>query len=583
MRYKLKWIILLLLLLLTIMAAYQMYALAARQALWGYWPLLFITTLWGCVVCWWFRRAEQDRLLGWATLSGTLATFGFPGWLPLPLLMAVAFVPLLYVEQQIANAHSRPRRGLVFKYSFHAFVLWNIGSGWWIANASIAAGMFAIFANAALMSLPVVLYHQTRCVMPRLGFAPLIAYWMSFEYLHFHWELNYPWLTLGNSLAQLPALAQWYEYTGVFGGTLWIWLLNITAFSLCRQPSRSTRLQFGICLLAPIALSLVLYAIRQDVGRPVRVVLVQPNYEPHYEEPATTEANRLEHYWQLARLLLDDSTDYLVLPEAALEHANTRELDAAPSIVRLRELTKPYPNLKVISGLMAYHVLAEDEPRTTATRVSTTRSGNTIAYEVLNAAVQFSNNSPDMPLHRKSKLVPGPEHFPFKKWLFFVEPIMDRLGGTTAGLGTQPRPSIFQSAVGRIGPLICYESVFGEYVSSSVRQGAEAFFVMTNDGWWDHTTGHRQHLFFASLRAIENRRSVARAANTGITAVINQRGDILQATRYNEATAIRATLLLNNQPTFYTRWGDMLARLSLFATALFLLNTFVRSITLQKP
>jgi apolipoprotein N-acyltransferase len=148
--------------------------------------------------------------------------------------------------------------------------------------------------------------------------------------------------------------------------------------------------------------------------------------------------------------------------------------------------------------------------------------------------------------------------------LFFLEPLVDQLGGTTAGLATQKGYVIFDNGPARVGPAICYESVYGEYVGGYVRSGAELIFVMTNDGWWDNTPGYRQHLHFASLRAIETRRDIVRSANTGSSAFVNQRGDILQKTPYDVPVAIAGTMHKNNSLTFYAQWGDIIARIGLF-------------------
>ena len=198
-------------------------------------------------------------------------------------------------------------------------------------------------------------------------------------------------------------------------------------------------------------------------------------------------------------------------------------------------------------------------------------------YEILNAALQIEIGNDDVQLYRKSKLVPGPEILPYRRIFFFLKPLIDKLEGTTAGVGTQPERSVMSSDAGKVAPAICYESVFGEYVTGYIRKGAQAIFIMTNDGWWDNTAGHRQHLHFASLRAIETRRAIARSANTGISAFINQRGDILQHTRYNEPVAIKGAIRFNDAVTFYVLWGDTIARISLFASIILLLNTFVRS------
>ena len=185
-------------------------------------------------------------------------------------------------------------------------------------------------------------------------------------------------------------------------------------------------------------------------------------------------------------------------------------------------------------------------------------------------------------MYKKSKLVPGPEIFPFREILFFMEPVINKLDGTVEGVGGQPNRASMASKVGAIAPVICYESVFGEYHTGYIKAGAEAIFVMTNDGWWDNTAGHRQHLYFASLRAIETRKAVARSANTGISAFINQRGDITQATKYDEPIAIKSAILLNDKKTFYVKAGDIIARLSSFIAIIFLLNMLVRRLKREK-
>jgi apolipoprotein N-acyltransferase len=202
------------------------------------------------------------------------------------------------------------------------------------------------------------------------------------------------------------------------------------------------------------------------------------------------------------------------------------------------------------------------------------RNGEEVYYEILNAAIHLKKGQVEVPLYRKSKLVPGPEIFPFKEILFFMEPLVTSLGGTIAGLGTQKERSIFEGEKGKIAPIICYESVFGSYVTDYLKKGAEALVIMTNDGWWDKTPGHLQHLRYASLRAIETRKGVARAANTGVSAFINQRGDLIAQSKYGEATALKGNLMFNNKTTFYTQWGDVIPRIALLITGLLILNLF---------
>ena len=128
----------------------------------------------------------------------------------------------------------------------------------------------------------------------------------------------------------------------------------------------------------------------------------------------------------------------------------------------------------------------------------------------------------------------------------------------------------------RVGPVICWESVFGEYVTGYVKDaGANFLFIITNDGWWRNTPGHRQHNAYARLRAIETRRSIARSANTGISSLINQRGEEIARVGWWIRSGIRGTLNKNDHLTFYVKHGDFLGRIAVFLTVILLLYSIV--------
>jgi apolipoprotein N-acyltransferase len=128
-----------------------------------------------------------------------------------------------------------------------------------------------------------------------------------------------------------------------------------------------------------------------------------------------------------------------------------------------------------------------------------------------------------------------------------------------------------------VGPIICYESVYGNYVNEYVTNGAQFLAIITNDAWWNETQGHKQHLSFASLRAIETRRDIARSANTGISAFVNQKGDITQQSQYGEKIALKGTVQLNKKLSFYVQQGDYIAKLAIG------LAFFLIALTLIKP
>lgn len=579
------WLLLGLCLLLAGGTAYDMAQRGMAQQLWGHRPLLLFLAAWAAVVlaytigCY---RSIRWPLLGLSTLSGVLLGLGFPGYLPWPLLMFVGFVPLLLVEERIAADASRPRGWSTFRHAYHAFILWNIISTYWVTNTALVAGLAAIMANSLLFCIPFMLFHATRRATPKLGYAALAAYWMAFEQVHLGWEMTWPWLTLGNAFAKVPAWVQWYEYSGVFGGSLWVLLLNLLAFHWLRRYQRGEgrqplRLaQMGLLLALPILLSLLRYYTYTEQGPAVEVVVVQPNYEPHYQKFEVEEDQQVERYLQLSRQTLTADSRYLVYPETSFGYVEKSALEAYPAIQRLRALMTDYPQLKVVTGLNAYRDLPAGEAPGPAARERRFGNGQVRYYEVMNAAVQLSPEKTDVEWYLKSKLVPGPEIFPFKKILFFVEPLIERLDGTVAGLATQAQRSAFASSDGKVAPVICYESVFGDFSTGYIRAGAQAIFVMTNDGWWDDTPGHRQHLWFASLRAIETRRGVARSANTGISGFINQRGDIGQTLAYGQTGALRERMAFNQDVTFYVTWGDLIARIALFTSLLFLFNALAK-------
>jgi apolipoprotein N-acyltransferase len=176
-------------------------------------------------------------------------------------------------------------------------------------------------------------------------------------------------------------------------------------------------------------------------------------------------------------------------------------------------------------------------------------------------------------LYHKSKLTPGVEIMPYAKYLGFIENLAIDLGGTVGSLGTDDIRKVFVSSEDslRVSAVICYESVYGEFFAEFARSGAELIFIVTNDGWWGNTPGHRQHFSYARLRAVETRRSIARSANTGISAFINQRGDVLQESAYWVPAVLKENINANNRVTFYSKYGDYLARISAFVAVLLLL------------
>ena len=581
--------LLILCLLVALGSGWRMYDLWQNQTLWGNLPLFFFLSVWLSVVFLFWKKYTRHpkglRWLGLSTLSGILFSLGFPP-LPLTFLLFIAWVPLLIVEHEISNEKEKVS---LFLYAYHTFALWNVLTTWWVGNTAFIAGFFAFFINAAFMCAPFLLFHKTKKILPNLAYAAFAAYWISFEMLHLNWELSWSWLNLGNALGEFPSWVQWYEYTGTFGGTLWILLANVLVFKLLRENGFNLNLRYYwqekiggvfkifIIILLPLLISAWMYFSHEDKGRAVEVVVVQPNFEPHYEKFAIPRNQQIDRFIKLSEEAITEKTEYLVFPETSFGGGQEDYLEKNKQVIQLRNFTAKYPNLKLVTGISSAKVFKPGEPHTNATREQNNKDGSTLYWEAHNTAIQLDATD-SIQLYVKGKLVPGAEITPYRKIFFFLEPVIEQLDGSLEGHGVSNKRKVFTSNSGSIAPVICYESIFGDYHAGYIREGAEAIFIVTNDGWWDNSPGHKQHLAFASLRAIETRRSVARSANVGTTCFLNQRGDVLQPTEYGKAAAVKGNIKFNDEMTFYVKWGDLIGRLGLFLSAILFLNAIAKGL-----
>ena len=174
------------------------------------------------------KRIHRLLLSGLAGILLSLAWLGFPGWT-----LFFAFIPLLYLDHYFIEKKDEFRSVSYFGHAFQAVLIWNVVTTFWIANATLAGALMAFIINSFAMALVLWMAHVARRnYRTNLGYFALIVFWISLEYIHYHWDIEWPWLHLGNGFANNVKLVQWYEYTGVFGGTLWILLMNILLFKI---------------------------------------------------------------------------------------------------------------------------------------------------------------------------------------------------------------------------------------------------------------------------------------------------------------------------------------------------------------
>jgi apolipoprotein N-acyltransferase len=197
-------------------------------------------------------------------------------------------------------------------------------------------------------------------------------------------------------------------------------------------------------------------------------------------------------------------------------------------------------------------------------------------YDHFNSAVQIDSGS-TFGVYHKSKLVPGIEMQFSTGPGRFLTTILPYLGGTKWGYGMQhDRAVLTHSSSGmKIAPVICYESVFGKFVTDYIKKGAQAIFIITNDGWWKNTNGYEQHLSFASLRAIETRREVARSANTGVSCIIDIRGKRIIETEWWRKTVLKGEIYPETRITTYVKYGDYILVAATILSVIFFFIVFI--------
>jgi len=408
----------------------------------------------------------------------------------------------------------------------------------------------------------------------------LIPYWMAFEMLTYWWSIKWPWLNMGNVFSTRHQWVQWYEYTGVAGGTLWILLINIlianTILSAKAKEAKHTFINIGLAalmLILPILISKNIYKHYEDQGKDTEVIVVQQNCNPWNEQFNSDYFNEtIQNNINLSLPLVTPNTRFVVSSESAIQEGIWLDkMESARAIKTLREYVQRFPQMSFVIG----GTTMEWVPQGMENDFPARQVGNSDRYYYShNSAILIDTAATQ---HRnKAQLVVGVEAIPV--WLGFLKNFSLTVGIARGTLKGDPEARNLTFDNHKVGIPICYESAFGEYVSSFCKKGADLLFVITNDGWWGHTPGYRQHFEFSKLRAIENRRCVARSANTGRSGFINQRGDVLQRTHYWEPDAIKATLKANTKVTFYAKHGDYLSRIAVYLTFVLLITWIAKSL-----
>jgi len=502
--------------------------------------------------------------------------FQLPGYL-----LFAGFVPLLLFEDKFSERHDKSSRFVYLNHMVVAFFLWNLLSAWWLGHATLIGLTLFLFLNTFLMTLIWYLYHRFKQqTNESLALFFLASLWLAFEFLHLNWDMQLPGMTLGGAFGNQVKMVQWYEYTGELGGSLWVLIINILIYKSIRyyRKVRKINIQIAGVLLAtvfvPLAFSYYLYYSYSEKGSKVSFLVIQPDIDPYTEkfsEPDSCLQGNI-----LSLIKSSKNKTIIVGPETALPPFREDSAQTVPEIRKLKEKLAQIPGTKLIIGANTIRPLAETEKTTITTRFFPDKT----RYEEYNSAVLIDPEG-EVRIYHKNILVSGVEKVPFVRYFGFLKNFFFDLGGTAGGLRSGEPVNFSINDTLTISPVICFESMFGEYIGKLVKKGGQLIVVITNDGWWGKSPGAGLHFSYSRLRAIEMRRSIVRSANTGISGFINQRGDVPAKTAICTRATIDAELKTNCFITFYALYGDYMGRVASFFSVMLLL--FFISARMKNP
>ena len=497
-------------------------------------------------------------------LSGVLLGLSFPSYpfIRLELLAWVALVPLLISLRTVEKA------GELFRRAYLAMLVFCLISLWWVTLATLPGGVLTIFAQAFFLTIPLLAFYIVKKMAGyRFALFSLPFFWVAWEWAYMQQDLSLGWLTFGNSQANLNLMIQYADFTGVWGISFWlVWFNVLAVFALIgsRQDTLRSLSIMALMIVAPLLYASVrLYrdGMVSEKHSQLRVTLVQPNVNPHEKWVQYNSAEIMARYYRMTgRAVRENRPELVIWPETAIPFSI---LDTPyVSDLQLLRLALRQWNTALLTGFIDI-VYERNQP-----------------FESYNASMLLVPGNGAPRIYRKMRLVPFAERVPYVEYFPWLDNLTFSLAGIR-GWGKGQDASVMELASSRNGKvvianIICYESIFPALVSEFVRKGARFLTLVTNDGWYGTSYGPYQHLAIGRLRCIENRRSMARCANTGLTVVLDKFGRTIAEIPWWQENTLTAEVSLESYLTFYTSYPDLLPKVSSGLSLLLLLVAFLK-------
>lgn len=464
----------------------------------------------------------------------------------------------------VALRGNSPRRG--FTNGFIAGFIHYAGTVYWtgatvstFGGLPVVVGVLVAGLLACYMAAYIAVFGAVTSLFVRrfqvngLWLAP--AVWVSLEYLRGILIGGFPWIPLGNTMVTLLPIAQLASVAGVQGLSLFVATLNTGVAMASMSAGRRRVVAAGIPLVLIVVVSiwggLRFAANTLTHGAPIRVGLIQGNIAQEDKWNPARAGMILDRYLQLSRQAVDNGAQFLIWPESSTPFLF--EEDPAGNLVRqaVRDLRVPL--------LLGSDAVEEGDPQ-----------------RFYNAAFMLDPAGATAAVYHKIHLVPFGEYVPFQRLLFFVGPLVEAVSAFSAG----ERVTMMPVEGHMVSTAICYEVTYPSLGREAVRQGAEMLTTITNDAWYGESSAAFQHFEMAAMRAIEQGRYLVRAANTGVSGIIDPYGRVLIRTSLFETAAVVGEARFVQETTVYARIGDLAAHVSAAIVVIALAFVFVKG---RKP
>lgn len=479
----------------------------------------------------------------------------------------IAFIPLLFASDYVLS-YKRP----LFTFALQlliALVVFYLWTGYWVlqtANLSFLLGLVLVLPFVLLVPF-YILFKMNGNKYAALYF---IAAWLTVEFIQSYFQLGSPFYNLGNNLGANPKIIQWYALTGASGGTLWILIVNFLVYSFIKMliTERKKWIQKSSALFAilflPVILSIIIYNNYKEKGTTSEVLVIHPSTDNRDVKYRVNIYELMDIYLDIMLPEITENTEYVVLPETAITNAGwVKDFNRNLVFNYFYKHTDSFPDLKLITGAVTYEEIPNVEKIKNYEKIPGIRYSENYKtwYYTYNTALHLEKMRP-VQMRVKERLVPFQEYAPYPLVIPRLAPV-----GIDFQFSTRDKNrDVFTSSNNRkTAAIICYEVVFNRVFYEAVRDGAQAFFVLLNEGWYDSEKVPRQFLQHSVIKAIETRRSIAHASNMGISAFINQRGEVIAKIESKTADFLKREIRMNRKITFAARTGNYIGILALLA------------------